>query len=130
MLRVLMVLWVTLLFLSPPALAGPTLDAQVLLVIPDHSGQFPTELKPMRQGLAAKGFTGARVAERRSVRLELGRTTHVEMGAKEVDLDLLWVRDGQASVRVTPAGCRPRETEVSVDAARFFVTVPSRKPSG
>jgi hypothetical protein len=122
-LTVLAVAW-TLLVVGAPALAATGLDAEVLLVIPDRSGRLPAELRPMRQGLVDMGFSGARVAERRSVRLDVGSTTHVEMGSKGVDLDLLWVRGDQASVRVTPARCRPSVTQVSVGAARFFVTVP------
>lgn len=110
---------------AAPALAGPSLDAQVLLVEPDHSGQLPRELESMRGALASKGYTGASVTVRHAVHLEAGREVHVDLGRREVDLTLVSVQGGEARVRVQrgPQGA-PKVTTVPTGQARFFVTAP------
>jgi hypothetical protein len=107
------------------AWAAPSLDAQVLLVEPDHSGRLPPELRSMRKALSAKGYDGASVASRRQVHLEQGRTLHVDLGRRQVDLTLLSVQGDQATVRVQrgPKG-KPCTTTVATDRARFYVTAP------
>jgi len=113
---------------SLPALAGDAeLDAEVVLVRPNHSGKVPAELASMRGALKAKGYSGAAVDARRSVHLDEGRTTHVKVGSQEVDLTLLGVDHGKAQVRVTREGRKGRVTTVSTDHTRFLLTVPSKK---
>jgi hypothetical protein len=117
-----------LLTLAAPAVAGDAeLDAEVLLVRPNQSGQVPKELASMQQALKSKGYSGAAVAGRRSVHLDEGRTTHVAVGGQEVDLTLLSVQGGQAKVRVAREGGSERVTTVSAVNTRFLLTVPKKK---
>jgi hypothetical protein len=112
-------------WLSTPAFAAPPLEAEVLLVVPNHSGNLPAELKPMRGALASKGYDGARVEARREVVLREGQPAHVELGKQSVDLELLSVGGEQAQVRVTRPGQPGKVTTVSTTHTRFFVTVPA-----
>jgi hypothetical protein len=111
---------------APAFAAPPAVDAQVLLVRPNQSGQVPQELASMRRALQSKGYSGAAVDARRSVRLEANQTQHVQLGVEEVDLTLLSVEDGQARVRFAQHGKPERVTTVSTDNTRFFVTVPMK----
>ncbi len=110
---------------AAPALAGASLDAQVLLVEPNHSGTLPDELRGMRKALATKGYSGARVAQRRQVVLQQGTPVHVDLGRREVDLTLLGVQGDTARVSVQRNGRgKPAVTTVPVKDARFLVTAP------
>ncbi len=103
------------------------LDAEVLLVRPDHSGQVPKELASMRKALQSKGYSGAKVDARRTVHLSEGRTEHVTVGRQEVDLTLLGVKNGSARVHVAPEGRRERVTTVSTTHTRFLLTVAKKR---
>ncbi|MEZ4240200.1 MAG: hypothetical protein R3F59_29410 [Myxococcota bacterium] len=114
------------LFAATPALAAPGLDAEVLLVAADHSGRVPDELQTLLPGLRQQGFDGAHIVERHPVHLDPGVVQRVELGARDVALELLSVRGGEARVRVSPGRAPPSVTAVRTDAAKFFVTVPAR----
>lgn len=115
------------LLVAGPALAGgPALDAQVLLVVPNHSGSVPAELRSMQKALASKGYDGAAITSRSSVHLERGVPKHVRLGTEELDFTLLSVTDGTAKVSVQHAGHRDRVTTVSTKNTRFLITKPKK----
>jgi hypothetical protein len=114
------------MLIAAPAFANP-LGAEVLLVVPNHSGSVPAELKSMRSALQSKGYSGATVTARRSVQLEKGQTRHVQLGAESLDLTLTSVSNGKANVVVAHEGHSERSTTVSVVNTRFLITVPPKK---